>query len=151
MEVGDVFEHGPGRTISEFENTLITLLTCNLQGLHLNADMAADTEFGERIVHSGYTMSIIVGQHVQDVTLSTTVANLGMTDVVFPHPVFVGDTLYSETEVLEKRLSESRDDSGVVTFEHRGYNQAGELVCELKRTALMLHEPNDEDGPDPDK
>ncbi|MHB9286962.1 MaoC family dehydratase [Halobacteriales archaeon Cl-PHB] len=140
LEVGDTYEHEPGRTISEFENTLITLLTCNLQPLHLNAEVASETEFGERLVHSGYTMSIVIGQHVQDVTLNTTVANLGMEEVTFPNPVFIGDTIYSKTEVLDKRLSESRKDSGIVTYQHVGYNQEGDVICRCKRTALMLRE-----------
>jgi len=150
LKIGDTYEHGPGRTISEFENTLITLLTCNLQYLHLNADRAKETEFGERLIHSGFTMSIVIGQHVQDVTLNTTVANLGMEEVMFPNPVFVGDTIYSETEVLDKRLSESRDDSGIVTFLHKGYNQEGDLICECKRAALMLFE-DPENPPNPEE
>lgn len=144
MEVGDVYEHRPGRTVSEFDNTLWSLLSVNLQPLHLNADFAEETEFGERLVNSMFTLSTVVGLQVKDLTLGTTVANLGFEEITFPNPVFVGDTLYAETEVLDKRESDSRDDSGIVTFQHRGHTQDDDLVCQCKRTALMLHEHNEE-------
>lgn len=145
MDVGDVYEHRPGRTISEFDNTLWSLLSVNFQPLHLNADFAEKTEFGERLVNSMLTLSTVVGIQVKDLTLGTTVANLGFGEITFPNPVFVGDTLYAETEVVEKRLSDSRDDSGIVTFEHRGRTQNDDLVCECIRTALMLHKPDGEE------
>ena len=140
LEIGDVYEHRPGRTVSEFDNTLWSLLSVNLQPLHLDANFAESTEFNQRLVNSMFTLSTVVGLQVHDLTLGTTVANLGFEEISFPHPVFIGDTLYAETEVLDKRLSESRDDSGIVTFEHRGMNQDGELVCTCERTALMLLE-----------
>ena len=144
LAVGDVYEHRPGRTVTEFDNTLWSLLSVNLQPLHLDAHFSESTEFGQRLVNSMFTLSTVVGLQVHDLTLGTTVANLGFEEITFPHPVFIGDTLYAETEVLKKRLSESRDDSGIVTFEHRGYTHEGELVCECKRTALMRLEPEDE-------
>ena len=143
LAVGDVYEHRPGRTVSEFDNTLWSLLSVNLQPLHLDANFAESTEFGQRLVNSMFTLSTVVGLQVHDLTLGTTVANLGFEEITFPHPVFIGDTLYAETEILDKRLSESRDDSGIVTFEHRGKNQDGELVCTCKRTALMLTKPEE--------
>lgn len=144
LEVGDVYEHRPGRTVSEFDNTLWSLLSVNLQPLHLDAHFSEGTEFGQRLVNSMFTLSTVVGLQVHDLTLGTTVANLGFEEIAFPNPVFIGDTLYAETEVLEKRLSDSRDDSGIVTFEHRGHTQDGELVCECKRIALMRLQPEDE-------
>lgn len=143
LEVGDVYEHWPGRTVTEFDNTLWSLLSVNLQPLHLDAHYSEGTEFGQRLVNSMFTLSTVVGLQVHDLTLGTTVANLGFKEITFPNPVFIGDTLYAETEVLEKRLSDSRDDSGIVTFEHRGQTQDGELVCECTRIALMLLQPED--------
>lgn len=144
LEVGDVYEHRPGRTVTEFDNTMWSLLSVNLQPLHLDAHFSSETEFGQRLVNSMFTLSTVVGLQVYDLTLGTTVANLGFEEITFPHPVFIGDTLYAETEVLEKRLSESRDDSGIVTFEHRGYTQDEELVCECMRAALMRLQPEEE-------
>lgn len=143
FEEGAVYEHRPGRTVSEFDNILWTLLSMNHQPLHLDAEFAADTEFGHRLVNSMFTLSTIVGLQVNDLTLGTTVANLGFEEVTFPQPVFIGDTIYAETEVLHTRRSESRDDSGIVTLEHRGHNQDGELVCSCKRAALMRLQPTD--------
>jgi len=97
-----VYEHRPGRTVTEFDNTLWSLLSVNLQPLHLDAHYAAGTEFGQRLVNSMFTLSTVVGLQVHDLTLGTTVANLGFEEIAFPHPVFIGDTLYAETEVLEK-------------------------------------------------
>lgn len=144
LEVGDVYEHRPGRTVTEFDNTMWSLLSVNLQPLHLDAHFSRETEFGQRLVNSMFTLSTVVGLQVHDLTLGTTVANLGFEEITFPHPVFIGDTLYAETEVLEKRLSESRDDSGIVTFEHRGYTQGEELVCECMRAALMRLQAEEE-------
>lgn len=141
LSVGQVYEHRPGRTVTEFDNTLWTLLSVNLQPLHLDAHYSAETEFGERLVNSMFTLAVVNGMQVDHITLGTTVANLGFEEIEFPRPVFAGDTIYSETEVLSKRLSESRDDSGIVSFEHRGHNQNDDLVCRCKRTALMLHDP----------
>lgn len=140
LEVGQVYEHRPGRTVSETDNTMWSLLCVNLQPLHVDAHHSKDTEFGERIVNSIFTLGIVTGLQVHDITLGTTVANLGFDEIEFPNPVFAGDTIYSETEVLEKRLSESRDDSGIVHFEHRGYNQDGDLICRCQRAGLMFFE-----------
>lgn len=144
LDTETTYHHQPGRTVTEFDNVLWTLLSMNLQPLHLDAQFAEQTEFGERLVNSMFTLSTVVGLQVNDLTLGTTVANLGFEDVRFPHPMFIGDTLRAETDVIEKRRSESRDDAGVVTFEHRGKNQRDDLVCECTRVALMRYqEAND--------
>jgi acyl dehydratase len=143
LEVGRTYEHRPGRTMTEFDNTLWSLLSVNLQPPHINADFAEDSPFGQRLVNSMLTMSVIIGLQVHDLTLGTTVANLGFEEVQFPEPVFIGDTLYAETEVVDKRRSESRDDSGIVSFEHRGRNQDGDVVCTCKRAGLMLYRPDE--------
>lgn len=140
LNVGDVYQHRPGRTVTEFDNTLWSLLTVNLQPLHLDANFSKDTEFGERLINSIFTLGVVTGMQVHDLTLGTTVANLGFEEIEFPRPVFAGDTIYAETEILDKRLSQSRDDSGIVQFEHRGHNQDGEVICTCKRAGLMLLE-----------
>lgn len=144
LTVGDVYEHRPGRTMTEFDNTLWTLLSQNMQPLHLDRHFAAETEFGERLMNSMFTLSVVVGAQVADLTMGTTVANLGFEEIAFPCPVFIGDTVYAETEIVDKRTSESRDDSGVVTFEHRGTNQDDEVVCTCTRVALMKFAPEEE-------
>lgn len=136
-EIGDVFKHKPGRTITETDNTLFTTLTMNTQSLHLDAEVAARSEFGQRLVNSLMTLAIIAGVSVGDTTEGTTIANLGFGEIAFPRPVFIGDTLYAETEIIDKRLSNSRPGQGVVTFEHRGHNQRDELVCSARRSALV--------------
>lgn len=146
LSPGDVYEHRPGRTMTEFDNTLWSLLSVNLQPLHLDAAYAEDTQFGERLMNSMFTLSVVVGAQVHDLTMGTTVANLGFEEISFPEPVFIDDTLYAETEVIDKRRSDSREDSGVVTFEHRGRNQRDEVVCTCTRIALMKYAPADEDG-----
>lgn len=145
LTVDDIYEHRPGRTMTEFDNTMWTLLSLNMQPLHLDRNFAENTEFGERLMNSMFTLSIVVGAQVSDLTMGTTVANLGFEEISFPRPVFVGDTLYAETEIVEKRRSDSRDDSGVVTFEHRGLNQRDEVVCTCTRVALMKYAPEDVD------
>jgi acyl dehydratase len=142
FEIGQRFAHSITRTITEMDNVLFTALTHNPQPLHLDAEFAKATEFGRQIVNSIFTLGLMVGVSVGDTTLGTTVANLGMTDVVFPKPVFYGDTLHSETSVLEKRESRSRPDAGIVLFEHRCINQRGEEVARCKRSALMRKKPN---------
>lgn len=141
LVVGDVFRHRPARTVTDADNVLFTTLTMNTQSLHLDADYASKTEFGRVLVNSLFTMSTVVGLSVADLTEGTTVANLGFVEITFPAPVFVGDTLFAETEVLSARASASRPGQGVVLFEHRGLNQRGELVCKAKRSALMLENP----------
>ena len=130
-------EHAVRRTVTETDNLLITTLTHNVQPLHLDAEAARDTEFGRPLVNSIFTFGLMVGVSVADTTLGTLVANLGYDAVTFPAPVFVGDTLRSETRVLEVRESRSRPNAGIVTFEHRSFNQRGELVARCTRTALL--------------
>jgi acyl dehydratase len=150
LVVGDVYVHRPGRTVTEADNLLFTTLTMNTQSLHLDAAFAETKEFGQRLVNSLFTMSTVVGLSVADLTEGTTVANLGFTDIAFPKPVFIGDTLSAETEVLATRPSASRPGQGVVTFEHRGLNQRGELVCTARRSALVVSGPGLlESGPTP--
>ena len=144
LRTGVVYEHRPGRTVGEADNTLFTTLTMNPQGLHLDAGYAATTEFGERLVNSMFTLSTLVGLSVGQLTQETTVANLGFGEISFPKPVFHGDTLYAETEVVQMRLSGSRPDAGVVTFEHRARNQHGDVVAVARRTALMRRKPEGE-------
>lgn len=139
--VGQVFRHQPGRTVTEADNVLFTTMTMNPQPLHLDAAFAAETEFGQRLVNSLLTLGIAVGLSVGDTTLGTTVANLGFDKIEFPKPVFHGDTLYVETEIVEKRESRSRPDAGVVFFEHRATNQRAELVARIRRAGLMRKKP----------
>lgn len=146
LAVGEVYEHRPGRTVGEADNTLFSTLTMNPQSLHLDAHFASRTEFGQRLVNSMFTLSTLVGLSVADLTQETTVANLGFGEVSFPAPVFVGDTLYAETEIVALRDSRSRPSAGVVTFEHRARNQRGEVVASARRTALMMRRPAGDDG-----
>lgn len=139
--VGQVFRHQPGRTVTEADNVLFTTMTMNPQPLHLDAAFAAQTEFGQRLVNSLLTLGIAVGLSVGDTTLGTTVANLGFDKIEFPKPVFHGDTLYIETEIMDKRESRSRPDTGVVFFEHRATNQREELVARIRRAGLMRKKP----------
>ena len=133
--------HRPGRTITEGDNSLFTTMTMNTQALHLDAAWAEGQEFGQRVVNSMFTLSTIVGASVAQLTQGTIVANLGFGSVVFPHPLFIGDTLYSETRVLEKRLSASRPGQGIVTLEHTGRNQDDTVVAIAVRTTLVRCEP----------
>jgi acyl dehydratase len=138
LEPGQVFRHQPGRTVTEADNLLFSVLSMNPQPLHLDAEFARQTEWGQRLVNSLFTLSTLVGLSVSDLTLGTTVGNLGFEKVEFPRPVFIGDTLYAETEVIGKRESRSRPGQGIVQFEHRATNQRGELVARCQRSALML-------------
>lgn len=133
--------HDIRRTVTDTDNVLITTLTHNPQPLHLDAEYAAGTEFGRVVVNSIFTFGLMVGVSVGDTTLGTLVANLGFDAVVFPKPVFVGDTLRTETTVVERRESKSRPDAGIVVFEHRSYNQRNEEVARCRRTALMRRRP----------
>jgi acyl dehydratase len=135
--LGDRLEHQPHRTVTETDNLLISTLTHNPQPLHLDADYAGATEFGRIVVNGTFTFALLVGLSVGDTTLGTLVANLGYDKVRMPKPVFVGDTLRAESEVIGLKESRSRPGAGIVTFAHRMYNQRGELVCEMERTALM--------------
>lgn len=140
LQVGAVYEHRPGRTVTEADNVLFSTLTMNPQALHLDAAWSASTEFGERLVNSMFTLATIVGASVSQLTQGTLVANLGFGEVVFPHPLRLGDTLYSETEVLDVRPSRSRPGQAVVTLAHTGRNQHGEVVARAVRTTLMHRE-----------
>lgn len=137
FEPGVVYAHAPGRTVSEADNVLFTTLTMNGQALHLDAAWAATQPFGQRLVNSMFTLATIVGASVGQLTQGTIVANLGFTDVAFPHPLFHGDTLYSETEVMEKRLSSSRPGQGIVTLRHTGRNQDGVIVALATRSVMV--------------
>ena len=145
LEPGTVYEHRPGRTVTEADNVLFTTLTMNTQSLHLDAEFAHQTEFGARLLNSLFTMATIVGLSVGDLTEGTTVGNLGFESVRFPAPVFVGDTLFAETEVISGRLSTSRQGEGIVLFEHRGHNQRAEIDCVARRSALMRCSSADDD------
>jgi len=141
FSVGQQFAHPIRRTVTETDNVLITTMTHNPASLHLDAEYMKGTEFGEVLVNSCLTLGLMVGISVNDTTHGTTVANLGWDEVRFPKPVFLGDTLRIETEVLELRDSKSRPDNGIVIFEHRAFNQRDELVGVCKRSALMLRKP----------
>ncbi len=138
LEVGMVIRHELGRTLTEMDNVLFSTLTMNPQPLHLNEDFASKTEFGRRIVNGIFTMGVVVGITVGDLTSGTIIANLGYEAVKHPHPLFHGDTLYVETEVIAKRESKSRSDAGIITLKHIGRNQDGTICIEFTRTALFL-------------
>jgi acyl dehydratase len=142
FQVGQVFDHAIRRTITETDNVIFSTMTHNPAALHLDEEYCRpQTEFGQRVVNSCLTLSLMVGISVNDTTLGTTVANLGWDEVRFPRPLFHGDTIHVQTEVLELRESRSRPDNGIVIFEHRAFNQANELVGVCKRSALMLRKP----------
>ena len=138
LEVGQIIKHTQGRTVSEMDNVLFSTLTMNPQQLHLNEDFAAKTQFGKRIVNGIFTMGLVVGLTVSELTDGTIIANLGYENVRHPGPVFHGDTVYAETEVLEKRESKSRPNTGIVKLKQLGKNQDGEVVVELERSVLFL-------------
>src|SRR3954453_14457541 len=140
-QIGDKIAHAITRTVTETDNVLISALTHNPQPMHLDKEVAAKSEFGQPIVNSIYTFGLMVGVSVSDTTLGTLVANLGYDKLVFPHPVFVGDTLHSESECTALRESKSRPNAGIVSWEHRSFNQRGELVCQCSRSALLLKKP----------
>lgn len=138
LSIGMKIRHSLGRTITETDNVLFNSLTMNTQPLHINADFASKTQFGRPIVNGILTMAIVVGITVGDLTEGTIIANLGYEKVNHPKPVFHGDTIYVETEVLEKRESKSKPEQGIVKMRHLGKNQHGENVCEVERTALFI-------------
>ena len=149
-QVGETIAHAVTRTVTETDNVLVSALTHNPQPMHLDHEVAAQSEFGKPLVNSIYTFGLMVGVSVSDTTLGTLVANLGYDKLVFPAPVFVGDTLRSESECLEVRESKSRPNAGIVTWEHRSFNQRNELVCKCSRSALLLKKPAMSDcGPGP--
>jgi acyl dehydratase len=138
LNVGDRFRHPTGRTVTEMDNTLFCALTLNTQPLHINADFAAQSPFGQRIVNGLFTMALVVGLSVGELTEGTIVANLGYDKVNHPNPVFHGDTIYAETEVLEKRQSASKPDRGLVRLRQVGRKPDGTVVVELERTVMLL-------------
>lgn len=142
LEEGQVVRHSLGRTITEMDNVLFCALTLNSQPLHINEDFAAKTQFGQRIVNGIFTLGLAVGITVPELTEGTIVANLSYEEVVHPRPLFHGDTLYMESEVLSKRESRSQPDRGIVQFRHVGRNQHGQEVIRFTRTALVLKKPN---------
>lgn len=144
LEIGMTFRHALTRTVTETDNLLITTLTMNTQALHLDEEFAKDHSVtGTRLVNSIFTLGLIVGISVGEVTNGTTLGNLGFKEITFPAPVSIGDTLRAETEVLEKRQSKSRPNAGIVQFAHRGYNQNDVLVTDIRRLALMMKRSTD--------
>lgn len=142
LEVGMVFDHPIRRTVTETDNVLFTTMTHNPAQLHLDEEYCrTHTEFGQRVVNSCFTLSLMVGVSIAETTLGTAVANLGWDEVRFPKPVFHGDTLRVETTVVDLRDSKSRPDQGIVTYEHRAYNQRDELVAICKRAGLQWKTP----------
>jgi acyl dehydratase len=138
---GLVIDHAVTRTVTEGDNTLFSVMTMNPQPLHLDEEFASHTQFGTRIVNSLFTLSLLVGISVHETTLGTTVGNLGFEEIAFPAPVFHGDTIHAQTEVVAARASASRPGEGIVTFEHRAFNQRDELVARCRRAALMHMRP----------
>ena len=136
FKVGDVYRHAMGRTLSETDNTWFTLLTCNTNEIHFNADYAAQTEFGRPLMNSCLTLSLVTGLSVEDISRHI-VANLGWDKVTLPAPAFAGDTIYAESEVLETRPSKSRPGQGIVRVRTKGYNQDGTVVIAFERTVLV--------------
>ena len=142
FEVGDIYEHRPGRTITQYDNISFTLLTMNTHPLHFDEAYAKHTEFGRCVVCSPLTVALMVGMSVTDVSQKA-IANLGWTDIRLTHPLFAGDTLYAHSEVLEKRESKSRPQAGIVTVKTAGTNQDGVQVCDFRRTILVMKRAND--------
>jgi acyl dehydratase len=143
LEVGQVFKHALRRTLTETDNLMFSAMTHNPAQLHLDAEYCKnETEFGQRLVNSYFTLGLMVGISVGDTTLGTAVANLGTDEVRFPKPLFHGDTIHVETEIIGLRESKSRPDQGIVTFAHRAFNQNDELVAICKRTGLQRKSPN---------
>jgi len=141
MEVGQVIQHPIRRTLTESDNVFFTCMTHNPAQLHLDEEYMKDTDYGTRIVNSCLTLSLMVGISVNDTTLGTAVANLGWDEVRFPNPLFHGDTIRIETEIVSLRESKSRPNAGIVTFEHRAFNQKDELGGSCKRSGLQLKKP----------
>ncbi len=141
LEIGTVFDHLPHRTITEADNLLFSTMTHNPQPLHIDAEFAASSQHGQRLVNSLFTLGLVVGLSVGDTTLGTTIGNLGMEQVEFPNPVFIGDTIRVQTRIAEKRKSKTKADRGIVWFEHIGRNQRDEIVCQCRRKGMMLRLP----------
>jgi len=141
FSVGQAFEHEIRRTVTESDNMWFSNATCNPAAIHIDHEYCKGTEFGQPLVNSIFTLGLVIGLSVQDTTLGTTIANLGMSDTRFPKPVFHGDTIRSRTTVREVRASQSLPNAGIVTFEHQGFNQRDEEVCVCTRQALMSRKP----------
>jgi acyl dehydratase len=137
FSVGQIIRHTLTKTVTESDNMLFSVMTLNPQPLHIDFDFAAKSEWGKPLVNSLFTLGLMIGISVHDTTIGTTVANLGMSETVFPNPVFHGDTIRAETEVLSVRESKSKPDRGIVEFEHRAYNQHGVLVAKCTRQAMI--------------
>ncbi|KRB37935.1 dehydratase [Microbacterium sp. Root180] len=144
LAIGARYLHRPGRTATEADNVLFSTLTMNTQALHLDAAFSEGQPFGQRLMNSMWTLATMVGASVSQITQGTLVAQLGLTDISFPAPLLHGDTLYTETEILDKRLSASRPGQGIVTMRHIGRNQQGEVVASATRTALMWCAPEED-------
>ena len=142
FQVGDIYEHRPGRTVTMTDNIWFTTLTMNTHPIHFDAEYAKHTEFGQPLIVSTLTLAIITGMSVSDISQKA-IANLGWTDILLPHPVFAGDTIYAESEVLSKRASKSRPRQGIVTVKTTGKNQKGDVICTYERTVLVMGRDND--------
>lgn len=141
FEIGRVIQHEIRRTVTDMDNMMFCSLTYNPAAIHIDHDYASRTEFGKPLINSIFTLGLVMGLSIQDTTLGTTVGNLGMTETVFPKPVFAGDTIRAETRIVDKRESKSRPTQGILTFEHIGINQRDEVVCRTLRQALMMKLP----------
>ncbi len=142
LEPGNVYRHSITRTVSEADNLIFSTFTYNSAWLHMDEEYSKTSIYGTRIVNSLFTLSLVCGVGVSDLTLGTTLGNLGFSDVKFTKPVLFGDTIHVETEIIGRRESKSRPDAGLVEFETRGYNQRDEMVISLRRTGLMAKKPS---------
>ena len=143
LQVGQRFQHSLGRTVTEMDNVLFSALTMNTQPLHINEDFASKTQFGQRIVNGIFTLGLVIGLVVPDLTEGTILANLGFEKVTYPQPVFHGDTIYAESEVLEVRPSRSHPEAGLARLKHTGRKADGTVVIEVERTVMFLRKPVD--------
>lgn len=142
FSTGQMFRHGLTRTVTQMDNMLFSNMTLNPQPLHIDAHFCAtETEWGRPIMNSLFTLGLMIGMSVSDLTVGTTIANLGMTEVKFPHPLFEGDTVHASTKIISKRESKSQPGAGIVEFHHRAYNQDNKLVAECRRQAFMRMRP----------
>lgn len=141
FSVDQTFVHEIRRTVTDMDNILFCSLTYNPAAIHIDHEYAKETEFGRPLMNSVFTLGLVVGLSVQDTTLGTTIGNLGWEEVAFPKPVFAGDTIRAETQVVALRDSQSRPSQGIVTFLHRGFNQRDEEICRCRRVALMMRIP----------
>jgi acyl dehydratase len=142
FEIGKIYRHPITRTVTQMDNMMFSCLTMNPQPLHIDRHFAAGTEWGQPLMNSLFTLGLMIGISVNDLTLGTTIANLGMSDVKFPAPLFENDTVSVATEVVAKRESKSRPDAGIVEFAHKAYRQYGTLVAECRRQAFMRKRPS---------